>query len=171
MSPFTLRRNAARVVLLDSVGQVLLLRARDPANHVKPPWWEIPGGGIDPNETSADCAARELFEEAGITDARIGPCVWTQEAQFSFGGLHFDQFESVHIAWIDRVGTEDDYQPAHLEALEALAFHGHQWWELDALLACADPVLPYRLREFLPHLVRGELPDEPVDITHPEPPW
>jgi hypothetical protein len=27
-------------------------------------------------------------------------------------------------------------------------------------------VLPHRLREFLPALVDGRLPDEPIDITH-----
>ena len=41
---WTLRRNAARVVLLDPGGRVLLLRASDPADQAKPPWWEIPGG-------------------------------------------------------------------------------------------------------------------------------
>ena len=60
MSPFTLRRRAARVVLLDSAGQVLLLAARDPADAGKLPWWEIPGGGIDPHEDTADAARREL---------------------------------------------------------------------------------------------------------------
>jgi 8-oxo-dGTP pyrophosphatase MutT (NUDIX family) len=159
------------VVLLDSVGDVLLLRASDPASRAKPPWWEIPGGGIDPFETSAECAARELHEEVGITEATVGPCVWVQEAQFSFGGLHFDQQEWVHVAWLDRPGHDDDYRPAHLEALEAMAFMGHRWWGLDDLLGCDDPVLPHRLREFLPRLVAGDLPHEPVDITHPNPPW
>ena len=27
--------------------------------------WEVPGGGIEPNETPYDCAVRELFEETG----------------------------------------------------------------------------------------------------------
>ena len=50
--------------------------------------------------------------------------------------------------------------------LEAAAFSGHRWWDLDSLLASTEPVLPHRLREFLPDLVAGELPDEPLDITH-----
>jgi 8-oxo-dGTP pyrophosphatase MutT (NUDIX family) len=163
MSPYTLRRQAARVVLLTSSGQVLLLSASDPADPAKTPWWEIPGGGIDGQESSEDAARRELYEETGITKAEIGPCVWVQHSVFDFGGLHFDQHERVHVAWCDQAQL---VQPARLEMLEAAAFAGHRWWDLDALLASSEPVLPHRLREFLPDLVAGALPPEPIDITH-----
>jgi 8-oxo-dGTP diphosphatase len=66
VSGYTLRRQAARVVLLNRDRHVLLLSAADPADRAKPPWWEIPGGGIDPHETSEDAARRELFEETGV---------------------------------------------------------------------------------------------------------
>ena len=33
----------------------------------KPPGWGIPGGGVQPRESLVDAAAREVFEEAGIT--------------------------------------------------------------------------------------------------------
>jgi 8-oxo-dGTP pyrophosphatase MutT (NUDIX family) len=163
MSPYTLRRRAARVVLLNGASQVLLLAASDPANRAKGSWWEIPGGGIDGNETSEEAARRELYEETGITQARMGPCVWTQHSVFDFAGLHFDQDEWVHLAWCDEA---HDVQPAHLEMLEAAAFEGHRWWDLDQLLADPAHVLPHRLREFLPALVAGDLPDEPLDISH-----
>jgi 8-oxo-dGTP pyrophosphatase MutT (NUDIX family) len=165
VSPFTLRRRAARVVLLDSSGQVLLLAARDPADAAKLPWWEIPGGGIDPHEDTADAARRELHEETGITDVEIGPCVWTQHSVFSFGGFDFDQHEHIHVAWCDAIDVTQ-LRPAGLEALEVLAFGGARWWALDDLLGSAERVLPHRLREFLPDLVDGRLPVEPHDITH-----
>jgi 8-oxo-dGTP pyrophosphatase MutT (NUDIX family) len=163
VSPFTLRRQAARVVLLNRDRHVLLLSASDPVDRAKPPWWEIPGGGIDPHESSDDAARRELYEETGITDVEIGPCVWTQHSVFDFAGMHFDQHERVHVAWCD---DAHDVQPAALEMFEAAAFSGHRWWDLDSLLASVEPVLPHRLREFLPALVAGDLPTEPVDITH-----
>jgi 8-oxo-dGTP pyrophosphatase MutT (NUDIX family) len=165
VSPYTLRRRAARVVLLDSSAQVLLLSAKDPADARKPPWWEIPGGGIDPNEATADAARRELHEETGITDVEIGPCVWTQHSVFSFGGFDFDQHEHIHVAWCDTIDV-GELRPAGLEALEVLAFGGARWWALDDLLASEERVLPHRLREFLPELVDGRLPAEPHDITH-----
>ncbi|MGZ4681602.1 MAG: NUDIX hydrolase [Acidimicrobiales bacterium] len=163
MSPYTLRRRAARVVLLNRERHVLLLSASDPADRRKPPWWEIPGGGIDGSESSHDAARRELYEETGITEVEIGPCVWTQHSVFDFAGLHFDQHEEVHVAWCEEA---HDVRPAGLEVLEAAAFSGHRWWDLDTLLASTEPVLPHRLREFLPALVDGRLPAEPIDITH-----
>ncbi len=165
MSPFTLRRQAARVVLLDTNSRVLLISARDPADPSKPQWWEIPGGGIDPHESSVDAARRELHEETGITDAEMGPCVWTQHAQFSFGGYDFDQHERIHVAWCDPIEIER-VRPARLEALEAMAFGAPRWWALDEVLETQERMLPHRLREFLPDLVAGVLPEQPHDITH-----
>ena len=69
--------------------------------------------------------------------------------------------ERIHVAWCD--GGE--FKPRHLEYLEAEAFRGAKWWTLDELMASEEPVLPTRLREFLPPIVRGELPDEPIDIS------
>jgi 8-oxo-dGTP pyrophosphatase MutT (NUDIX family) len=158
---FTLRRPAARVVLLDRAGRIFLVNSEDPADHRKPPWWEIPGGGVDVGESSEDACRRELLEETGIEDIEMGPCIWTQHVEFDFGGLHFDSNERIHVAWCD--GGE--FRPRHLEFLEAAAFMGARWWALDELLASDEPVLPTRLREFLPAIVRGDLPDEPIDIS------
>lgn len=154
-------RRAARVVLLDPDRRILLLNAVDPGNRAKSEWWEIPGGGQDPGETSAVAAARELYEETGIADAEVGPCVWVQHARFQFGGYTFDQKERIHVAWCGHV---EEIRPARLEALEALAFKGSRWWTLDELLASDVATLPVNLRDHLGALVAGDLPETPVDI-------
>lgn len=154
-------RRAARVVLLDPDRRVLLLNASDPGNPAKGEWWEIPGGGQDPGESSDEAAARELYEETGIADAEVGPCVWVQHARFRFGGYTFDQKERIHVAWSGHV---EQIRPAHLEPLEAMAFKGARWWSLDELLGSDVATLPVNLRDHLGRLVDGDLPDEPVDI-------
>ena len=159
--PFTLRRPAARVVLLDREGRVFLMKARDPADPRKGEWWEIPGGGIDPGEDSATAGLREVYEETGIENVEMGPCVWVQEVEFDFGGYHFESDERIHVAWCDG----GRYNPRGLEMLEAMAFLGAKWWGLDELLATEFPTLPPRLRELLPPLVAGDLPTEPIDIS------
>ena len=147
--------------MLDPSDRLLLINARDPARRDGADWWEVPGGGIDPGESSEDAVRRELWEEAGIGDADIGPCIWTQTVEFTFGGWHFEQDEWVHVARCD--GSTRG--PRGLEALEAMAFGEQRWWSIDELLERLPRTIPYRLPEFLPALVAGEVPDPPVDIT------
>lgn len=155
------RRQAARVVVLDRDMRILLIKARDPANPLLRTWWEIPGGGMDPAESSAQTAARELREEAGIHSADIGPVVWTQRVQFTFAGLFFDQDEFIHVAWTDQT----ELHAPDLEAFEALAFQGTKWWTLDEVVNATAEFLPPRLPELLPALVAGVLPSPPLDIS------
>jgi 8-oxo-dGTP pyrophosphatase MutT (NUDIX family) len=146
---WTLRRQAARVVLLDPADRVLLLRASDPFRPEKGPWWEIPGGGMEQGEVSAAAAARELYEETGIEAVEMGPCMWRQHATFDFAGYHFDQHEHVHLAR----SAGGEYRPAGLEALEAVAFQGARWWPLDELaehVAAGGRLIPPWLIDQLP---------------------
>lgn len=160
-----MRRVAARVVLLDPEDRVLLLLSSDPARPGSGRWWELPGGGIEPGETSDVAAARELHEETGIEAVEMSPCVWRQHAVFSFAGYDFDQHEYVHVARC-RAGVE--YRPAGLEALEALAFHGARWWgcgELPAMLSAGGRLTPPWLPEQLGMLLAaGAWPVEPIDM-------
>lgn len=141
---------------------MFLIRSIDPADATKAPWWEIPGGGIDPGESSEHAVARELVEEAGQHDAEIGPVVFTQHVEFSFGGYDFDQDEVIHVAWTDDTTI---HRPEGLEYLEALAFQEARWWTLDEVQATTDGFLPPRLPELLPRLIDGDLPDPPLDLT------
>lgn len=162
MNAWVLRRQAARVILLDRAGRVFLINSIDPGDASKPPWWEIPGGGIDPGERSDHAVARELREEAGITEAEIGPVVYTQYVEFSFGGYDFEQNEVLHVAWTDQTAIAE---PQGLEYLEALAFQGARWWTVDEVMASTEGFLPPTLPALLPRLVAGDLPDPPIDIT------
>jgi 8-oxo-dGTP pyrophosphatase MutT (NUDIX family) len=162
MCAWVLRRQAARVVLLNDRDEVFLIKAVDPADPSKPPWWEIPGGGIDPGEASEQTAYRELHEEAGVTEAEVGPVVWVQHVEFDFGGYHFDQDEVIHVA---RTTQRDIRRPQGLEALEVLAFKEARWWTLAEVQGADVGFLPPRLPELLPQLIDGPLPDPPIDIS------
>jgi 8-oxo-dGTP pyrophosphatase MutT (NUDIX family) len=52
---------SANVIVVNSQGQILLIRRTDNGN------WAVPGGGMDPGESITDTAVRETLEETGIT--------------------------------------------------------------------------------------------------------
>lgn len=51
---------AASAVVVDERGRVLLHQRADTGN------WSIPGGGMEPGESIAECLVREVREETGI---------------------------------------------------------------------------------------------------------
>ena len=159
---WSLRRPAARVVLLDEAKRVFLMHGSDPMRPEKGTWWEIPGGGIEPGETSQEAASRELYEECGFRDVEVGPCIWTQYVEFDFAMYHFKSDERIHIA---HTSESSEWDPQGLEALEAAAFDDAQWWSIDDLEAAQVQTLPSRLLEFLPSIIAGNMPAEPIDIS------
>ena len=153
------------MVLLDDDDRVLLLRASDPMDPRKGPWWELPGGGIDRGESSAEAAARELYEETGLVAREISGPVWLQHVTFDFAGYHFDQHEAVHVGR----GEAGEVRPQALEALELDAFEGGQWWpvaELSGLVESGERIIPPWLPLQLPAVLAAGFPVEPIDLGH-----
>lgn len=140
-------RSAARVLLLDADGRVLLFRGHDPVRPEAGSWWFTVGGGVDEGESHRAAAARELFEETGLTldeDVLIGP-LHTELAEFSIAGTSYSQTNEFYAARIDRhevvtVGFTDLENELVLE---------YRWWSPGELRATADTVFP----ECLPDLV------------------
>jgi 8-oxo-dGTP pyrophosphatase MutT (NUDIX family) len=127
------------------------------------PWWELPGGGIDRGETSAEAAKREAYEEAGLTDLEMGPVVWLHHAEFTFAGIHFDQDEQILVAR----SAGGPIRPAALESLEADAFMGSQWCpvaDLAAVVAGGRRIIPDWLPAQLPAVLAAGWPAEPIDM-------
>lgn len=65
----------AGVICLRGDAVLLVRRGRPPRAGE----WSLPGGRIERGETAAECAARELLEETGVT-SEIGPLIAVVEA-------------------------------------------------------------------------------------------
>ncbi|MEV0761714.1 NUDIX domain-containing protein [Nocardia sp. NPDC050435] len=158
-------RATARIILVDPEDRVLLFRFRPPLPFEEVTGWLTPGGGLDPGETPAAGAVRELFEETGYRadPARLSPVVavsagpWTAD-----DGTDYDATDSYFF--LRAAAFEVDIS-GHQE-VERDALSGHRWWPLPELRETPDRVFPLGLATLLERLLRDDLPAEPVRL-----PW
>jgi ADP-ribose pyrophosphatase YjhB (NUDIX family)/GNAT superfamily N-acetyltransferase len=128
-------RPAARGVVLDVQGRILLLRFEFDDKVV----WAAPGGGVEAGETTYEGLVRELREEIGLEVPADPQHVWHQVAV----GNGFAR-------GYDGVAAENVY--------------GHHWWSLDELQAHQGPALlsPRSLPYLLSGLLTQGPPSEPL---------
>jgi 8-oxo-dGTP pyrophosphatase MutT (NUDIX family) len=159
-------RLGARVLLLDANDRLLLMHAHDPAEPDRR-WWELPGGGLHPGETTAQACQRELAEETGIEldIDEVGPCVWVRETRFRFRGRHYHRREWVHLARLPQPSLTARTRSRHT-ANEQLTLLGEHWWSAHELAtATGEWFLPPSLPTLLPGIIAGHYGDTPVELN------
>jgi 8-oxo-dGTP pyrophosphatase MutT (NUDIX family) len=143
-------RPAARVVLVDDSGRTLLLRGCDPARPGLR-WWFTPGGGLNPGESSAEGAARELFEETGlrVDPAELGEPVWHQVIEFSYDHRRYRQDQYFYLYRVPewRIDTTG-FDPEERRTIDA-----HRWWSAAELDSTDETVYPEELADLLRHFL------------------
>jgi len=160
--PLVVRR-AVRVVVQDAAGSVLLFRSRDSMRPQVEHWWELPGGGIDGDETFAQTAARELFEETGlrIDPAQVGPPLWRRSATFVHRATRRVQHEVVVRTSITEVAPSLD--GSHRSDTETADFAGYRWAPVDNITSSTERFYPGRLPHYLADFLAGREIAEPFE--------
>ncbi|HEY5230675.1 MAG TPA: NUDIX domain-containing protein [Galbitalea sp.] len=138
-------RRAARVLLIDRDGRVLLLFGADPSLTDDAGWWFTPGGGVEGSESLIETAIREVFEETGLRlEAVTGP-IGHRDTTFTFEGVEIHQVETYYTASVDAF----EIDRSGWSELEQRSVHGSRWWSVAELEATRDTVYPEILLELL----------------------
>jgi len=156
-------RAAVRLVVLDANGRLLLLHITEPLHPDQAPCWELPGGGIDADETLAEAARRELLEETGLEvgPSAVGAPSWCREVTFRHAGTRRVQTE--RVVPVRLAASAPAVDPAGQLADEAATLLGWRWWTVSEIEASKERFYPRRLPELLRRLLDGELIDEPFE--------
>jgi 8-oxo-dGTP pyrophosphatase MutT (NUDIX family) len=148
VTPEVRDRPAARVLLLDGLGRILLFRGRDPARPEVAPYWFTVGGGLLPGETAVAGAVRETFEETGVRvrpEELEGP-VWSEVAEYPFENLVYRQTQDFFVARVE-AGTRVD--TSGFDAVELRSVDLHRWWTVAEIRETQEMVYPRCLADLV----------------------
>ena len=153
-------RTTVRVIMLDAADRVLLFQDSDPGVPGAR-WWVTPGGGIDPGESEALAAVREVAEETGylITAADlIGP-VARRHVVHGYSDQVIEQDESFYLARVPDFVVDISGHTVD----EQLTLLQHRWWPLTELRQTGEEIWPAELCQLIDAEDRW-----PVDLGHQE---
>ncbi|UDM17125.1 NUDIX hydrolase [Vogesella sp. XCS3] len=139
-------RVAARLLLRDPDGRVLLFPYRPPAQGGRIVYWFTPGGGVHAGESLAQAACRECLEETGYALADPGePLARRQFAmRLPDGGEVWADEHYFHVR-VGRIALQQDGWSVQ----ERASMGAGRWFDAAELAHPPEPVFPEHLPAML----------------------
>jgi 8-oxo-dGTP pyrophosphatase MutT (NUDIX family) len=85
---------AARAIIQDSKGRILLVRRRDNGS------WVMPAGSIELEESILDCLKREVREETGLTVLSANPIAIYSDPHYAFVTAYGDPYQMFCLVFV-----------------------------------------------------------------------
>lgn len=140
------RRPAARILLVDGRGRVLLFRF---TVEGRPPFWVTPGGALDADEGYAAAARRELREETGL-DLDCGAEVARRLADFvTVEGVPVTADERYFRVGLPGDGDAHEVAATGHTELERRVMQSWRWFTRDQIAASDETIYPEDLLAML----------------------
>jgi 8-oxo-dGTP pyrophosphatase MutT (NUDIX family) len=136
-------RETVRVIMIDH-DRTLLFEDSDPGVP-DARWWMTPGGQIEPDETMAQAAIREVVEETGyrLTEDDLRGPIAFRHVVHGYSDQVIEQDEAFFLAMVRPFQVDVS---AHTPD-EKMTIQSHRWWSHDDLRHTDEWIWPSELVE------------------------
>ena len=133
-----------RIIVLDRDQRILMVRQHHQERYV----WTVPGGAIEPGETSMEAAAREVKEETGLS-VDVGRMIWHVEQLLPGKDPRFVNIFLATVLGGDVVVGSDPERSDECQVIEEVRFM------TEEELAGLEGLYPAYLRDELWHILEN----------------
>jgi 8-oxo-dGTP pyrophosphatase MutT (NUDIX family) len=145
-------RHTVRILLINHKNQILLQLIDTPQvttekGEYRGPFYTLPGGQVEPNETTKQTAIRELYEETGIKAkfVTLGPIIWHENLKLILFGTPTLLKQKYIVAYT----SQTSFSLSNLKNNEKEFIKNLIWLNLTQIQQSLIPIYPLKLTKLI----------------------